>query len=213
MVLDLWSTLQSTTLFGKQKKNLLSPLLIIAITTNTHYTHNTQPTNFLFGCPGAQFVDFSGCCCGMSAYVCRLMRLCFALILLPLPFALGICLFILGSLLWLPIGITWSLIGLSQPHLLRCFGGPWRHKDLIFPLFAASRHFRQGHGPLSFCYVFLFMGATPLVLGIACLLTIAWFPIAAFVCISRLIQRRPVRLSFLFAPLVGATSFLDLDGG
>ena len=149
----------------------------------------------------------------MSAYFCRLMRFCLAIILLPFPFCLGIALFILGTILWFPIGITLSLLGLLSASPIRCIGGPWRPIDLIFPLVAGSRHFRHRHGAYSILYVFLFIGATPIILSLACLLTLAWFPIAALVCISRLLQRRRVRLSFLFAPLLGATAFLDLDGG
>lgn len=182
--------------------------------TPLHYS----PTN-IFGCPGAQFVDFGGgaqgCCCGFIAPLCRLLRVLLALILLPGPLLLGVVVALLGSVLWLPVGIIWASLSkllAGSPAAVSCLGGQWQMFDLIFPLVSGSRAFRQGNGAMGLVYVFIFLGSAPLVLSASLLLQVLWMFFAMFVFVVRASRRRRLQLSFIFAPMLLAIRFLDLDG-
>lgn len=86
--------------------------------TPLHYS----PTNLLFGCPGAQFLDVGAAgrggaatCCScvpgqLTASLCRLLRITMATLLLPGPLVLGAAVALAVSLLWLPIGLSWGLV-------------------------------------------------------------------------------------------------------
>lgn len=86
--------------------------------TPLHYS----PTNILFGCPGAQFLDLGAAgrggaatCCScvpgqLTASLCRLLRVTMATLLLPGPLVLGAAVALAVSLLWLPIGLAWALV-------------------------------------------------------------------------------------------------------
>ena len=182
--------------------------------TPFHYS----PTN-IFGCPGAQFVDFGGgaqgCCCGFSAPLCRLFRVVVASILLPPPLMLGLVVALLATVLWFPIGLTWACLAkvlAGSPAAVSCLGGQWEMLDLIFPLVSGSRTFRQGNGAMGLVYVFIFLGSAPLVLSVSLLLQVLWMPFAMLVLVVRASRRRRLRISFIFAPMFLATHFLDLDG-
>ncbi len=84
--------------------------------------------------------------------------------------------------------------------------------DLIFPLVSGSRAFRQGNGAMGLVYVFIFLGSAPLVLSASLLLQVLWMFFAMFVFVVRASRRRRLQLSFIFAPMLLAIRFLDLDG-
>ncbi len=147
--------------------------------------------------------------------LCRLMRVALAMLLIPPPLVLGMVLAVLATVLWLPIGLAWGLLGkacASSPAAIMCLGGQWDTFDLLFPLVSGSRAFRQGSGAWGSVYVFIFLGAAPLVLMASLLLQVLWLPFAMLVLIVRATRRRSLRASFVFAPMLLATHFLDLDG-
>ena len=183
--------------------------------TPYHYS----PTNIFLGCPGAQFVDFGGgargCCCRLGAPLCRLLRLLLAGILLPLPFALGVVVGVVGTVLWLPVGVLWACLGkllATCPSGMPCFAGEWNAWDLLFPLVSGSHTFRQRNGAMGSVYVFVFLGAAPLVLVASLVLQVLWMPLALLVLVIRASRRRRLRPVFVLAPMLLITHFLDLDG-
>jgi hypothetical protein len=94
-------------------------------------------------------------------------------------------------------------------------GGQWESFDLIFPIISGSRAFRQGTGNGQWwgvVYVFLFLGAAPLVLCVSLGLELLWLPLAMCVVLVRACRRRGTATSFMCLPLSIATHFLDLDG-
>jgi hypothetical protein len=61
-------------------------------------------------------------------------------------------------------------------------------------------------------YVFVFLGAAPLVLVASLFLQVLWMPLALLVLVIRASRRRRLRPSFVLAPMLLITHFLDLDG-
>jgi hypothetical protein len=123
-----------------------------------------------FGCP--YFVYGCGCCEG--SHFCFLLVVLMALLLVPLPLAIGFVVATVFTLAWLPLGLLWAA-------LAQCFGGDWKAFDIVFPLVSCTATFRQSQGAFGAFYVLIFLGTALVVVCGALLLEAIWFPVAAVV--------------------------------
>jgi len=134
-------------------------------------------------------------------------RLLAGLLLLPGPLLLGALLALLLTLLWLPLGVTWCLLGRCMPRLLpRRYHHP---THLLFPLI----HIRRWTGRMPFPRFLLLLGGVPLLTLVFILLEVIWLLLAILPFLFLYYKKSGQSWNVLLLPmnLIGALFFQDDD--